>query len=773
MTCPDPAATTRRTHLRWLGLGAAATLGLDVRAQDAAWARTEAQARGQTVYFNAWAGSEPINAYIQWAAGELQRRHGIKLEHVRITDAAEVVQRVRAEQRAGRSDGSVDLLWINGENFHAMKRDRLLLAPWAERLPSYAGVDTQGKPTTRSDFGEPVDGLEAPWGMAQLTFYGDAPRLGGAPPRSLAALLDWARRHPGRFSYPRPPQFHGTTFLKQVLLEALLLLALVPWPLAQALAEAVRQGVDPAGWQALAADPQTLPAWRLSVQTALLSSTLALLATLWIGSAWQADALAGTPRWQRRVRGWGAMLAMPHAAAAIGLLWLLMPSGWLVRLAALAVPGPGWDAPPELVLANDPQGHALVLALVVKELPFLLWMLAADWARPELAQRLSQQLVVGRSLGWPARSLAWRLLWPQMLARLRWPLLAVLAYGLTVVDMALLLGPGNPPTLAVLAWDGLRDADPSRQSQAVAAAWLLTVTLLLLAVAGRAAMGWVSNRLAESLRDGPPLSSTLRRPDGPGRLARGALTSLGGLYAVLWLVLAIGSVSASWRYPALWPQALTGQAWQQAVLDGGVLRDSVLLAAATALLSLATVIAWLQLAPPTWDRWAIGLSSTTLVLPTLLLLAGLYPWFLVWRLDGGWPGLVWVHGLMALPYVAVALQPSWRALDPRYLATARTLGLTPWRQLWSVRRPMLAAPIASALAVGWAVSLGQFLPTLFIGAGRHRTLTTEAVTLAAGGQRHAAAAFALLQALLPLAGFLLASRVGRSGRAASSGRLAR
>ena len=188
-------------------------------AADAAWDRIEKAARGQTVYFNAWAGSENINAYLQWAGAEVEKRWGVKLEHVKISDTAEVVKRVRAEKQAGRTtDGSVDAVWINGENFLAMKRDALLFGPFAESLPAYAAVDTAGKPTTRVDFSEPVDGMEAPWGMAQLTYYADARRV-PKPPRTLAELLDFAQRNPGRVTYPKPPNFHGTTFLKQVLLE--------------------------------------------------------------------------------------------------------------------------------------------------------------------------------------------------------------------------------------------------------------------------------------------------------------------------------------------------------------------------------------------------------------------------------------------------------------------------------------------------------------------------------------------------------------------------
>jgi len=190
------------------------------QAKSAQWAETERTARGQTVYFNAWAGSERINAYLQWAVAELQRDFGVKLQHVKISDAADVVKRVRAEKQAGRKDteGTVDLVWINGENFAVMKREALLSPAFAQSLPHFQWVDTVGKPTTLLDFSVPTDGLESPWGMAQLTFFADAQRL-PKPPQSMGELLALARQQTGRITYPRPPDFHGTTFVKQALIE--------------------------------------------------------------------------------------------------------------------------------------------------------------------------------------------------------------------------------------------------------------------------------------------------------------------------------------------------------------------------------------------------------------------------------------------------------------------------------------------------------------------------------------------------------------------------
>jgi putative thiamine transport system substrate-binding protein len=188
-------------------------------AQSSNWGDIERKARGQTVVFNAWGGSERINSYLAWAGEEIKKQYGVTLQHVKVTDTADVVKRVRNEKAAGRNaDGSVDLVWINGENFLAMKRDAMLFGPWAESLPSFKYVDVEGKPTTRIDFAEPVQGLEAPWGMAQLTFFADRSKTPN-PPRSTQALLEFAKANSGRVTYSKPPNFHGTTFLKQVLMD--------------------------------------------------------------------------------------------------------------------------------------------------------------------------------------------------------------------------------------------------------------------------------------------------------------------------------------------------------------------------------------------------------------------------------------------------------------------------------------------------------------------------------------------------------------------------
>jgi putative thiamine transport system substrate-binding protein len=158
MTLPPPVS--RRHILQTLGAAttAAATgvLGSGPALSATPWETTVARARGGKVFFNAWGGSERTNAYLQWVAAQVSRGHGITLSHVKITDTAEAVKRIRNERQAGRSAGSVDMVWINGENFLTLKREGLLYGPFAESRPHYRWVDTENKPSTRTDFSEPV-----------------------------------------------------------------------------------------------------------------------------------------------------------------------------------------------------------------------------------------------------------------------------------------------------------------------------------------------------------------------------------------------------------------------------------------------------------------------------------------------------------------------------------------------------------------------------------------------------------------------------------------
>ncbi|WP_158107438.1 ABC transporter substrate-binding protein [Vibrio furnissii] len=198
-----------------LTLFSACVLSLSASAQS--WQDISDKARGQTVYFHAWGGSQEINQYIRWAGEQLKTQYGVELKQVKITDTAETVTRLIAEKAAGKeSGGSVDLMWINGENFKSMKNNDLLYGPFVETLPNWQYINASLP--IDSDFSEPTDGLEAPWGVGQLVFIYDHQKLNN-PPQSFAELLSYAKAFPNRITYPRPPEFHGTSFLKALLIE--------------------------------------------------------------------------------------------------------------------------------------------------------------------------------------------------------------------------------------------------------------------------------------------------------------------------------------------------------------------------------------------------------------------------------------------------------------------------------------------------------------------------------------------------------------------------
>ncbi|MBS8228617.1 ABC transporter substrate-binding protein [Vannielia litorea] len=182
------------------------------------WQAVLDAAEGQTVYWNAWGGSTTTNAFIAWVGDRVKEEYGVTLEHVKLSDTADAVSRVLSEQQAGQdTEGAVDLIWINGPNFASMKGQDLLFGPFAESLPNWQYVDVENK-DVQTDFTLPVEGYEAPWAMAQVVFIYDEARL-PEPPRSMPALLDWAAANPGRFTFPQPPDFLGSTFLKQALID--------------------------------------------------------------------------------------------------------------------------------------------------------------------------------------------------------------------------------------------------------------------------------------------------------------------------------------------------------------------------------------------------------------------------------------------------------------------------------------------------------------------------------------------------------------------------
>jgi putative thiamine transport system permease protein len=541
---------------------------------------------------------------------------------------------------------------------------------------------------------------------------------------------------------------------------SLLLALLAAVPIGAALWAVGAQMLHAPAWQALWDDPQPWRAWGMTLWTGLASTALAWITVAHVLASGFIRQQLG--RWLSHLP---ALLATPHAAMAIGLVLWLSPSGWALRLVS---PGlTGFDAPPPWFTTQDPWGLGLILALWLKEVPFLLWVAATQMQREDLRRRWQAEYALAQTLGrTPVQAFA-QFVWPQLAPRLRWPLLAVLAYGLTVVDMALIIGPATTPTLAVLAWQWLSDADLLTQSQGVAAAGWLTGTVL---VAGVVTVWLV--RAAPSRRmlgHGRRLmlawAAYLPKPGFVAGLPPNVVwTLIFSTYAAVWFALTVGSVSGVWPFPQVWPELWTINAWQQVASSAYTVWTTLGLGVASASVCLLWSVAWLELAPRRWQQALQPWFLLPLVLPSVLWVVGLYSLALHTRLEGQWLGLSLAHAVMVLPYVLLALVPAYQAVDPRQAALVASLGHGRWVYLWRVKWPLLQRAIASAWAVGFAVSVAQYLPTLYVGAGRFATVTTEAVTLAAGAQRSLMSAYAALQMLLPLFAFALAAWLGRPRR---------
>ncbi len=500
-----------------------------------------------------------------------------------------------------------------------------------------------------------------------------------------------------------------------------------------------------APWQALFQDPALASAVRLTLISGLLSTLISLLLVIAFVAAWH-----GTRFLARLRRLLSPLLAVPHAALAIGLAFLIAPSGWLLRL--LSPWATGWTSPPDVALVQDPHGLALTLALVIKEAPFLLLMTLAALEQGNAEERLA----VARSLGYGPVTAWLKTVFPAIYPQIRLPVYAVLAFSLSVVDMAMILAPANPPPLAVLILQWFNDPDLGMRFVAAAGASLqlaIVVTAILL---------W---RLAEVL-----LTALGRRwLTGGGRGGAGAAPkTLGGagmaavylLSGMSVLAMALWSVTGRWRYPDALPSSWALKSWMREghglLLSGGT---TLAVGLASALIALVLVLGCLEneqrrgLRPLERGLW---LLYSPLLVPQVAFLFGAQILAVKAGLDGTWIALIWSHLLFVLPYVFLALADPYRALDERYARSALCLGASANRVWWRVKLPMLLRPILVALAVGFAVSVTQYLPTLFAGSGRFMTLTTEAVSLSAGADRRVIGVYALLQALLPLIAFLAA-----------------
>ncbi|WP_407233687.1 thiamine ABC transporter permease [Escherichia coli] len=486
------------------------------------------------------------------------------------------------------------------------------------------------------------------------------------------------------------------------------MVAVIYAPLIPAALTLISPALSLTHWQALFADPQ-LPQALLAT---LVSTTIAavgalLIALLVIVALWP------WPKWQRMCARLPWLLAIPHVAFATSALLLFADGGLL------------YDYFPYFTPLKDKLGIGLGLTLAVKESAFLLWILAAVLSE----KRLLQQVIVLDSLGYSRwQCLNWLLL-PSVAPALAMAMLAIVAWSLSVVDVAIILGPGNPPTLAVISWQWLTQGDADQQTKGALASLLLMLLL--------AAYVLLSYLLWRSWRRTIPRVDGIRKPATPllpGTTLASFLPLTGVLGVVLLAILA-----------------------DQSTINSEALINSLTMGLVATFIALLLLLLWLEWGPQRRQLWL----WLPILLPALPLVAGQYTLALWLNLDGSWTAVVWGHLLWVMPWMLFILQPAWQRIDSRLILIAQTLSWSRAKIFFYVKCPLMLRPTLIAFAVGFSVSIAQYMPTLWLGAGRFPTLTTEAVALSSGGSNGIFAAQALWQLLLPLIIFALTALVAK------------
>ncbi|WP_375254061.1 ABC transporter permease [Yoonia sp.] len=483
----------------------------------------------------------------------------------------------------------------------------------------------------------------------------------------------------------------------------------------------------------------------LSITTGLLATGISLAIVMLLTAGW-----SGTRVFRALERLLSPLLSVPHAAAAFGLAFLIAPSGWVSRLIS---PGlTGWERPPDLLIVQDTWGLTMTLGLIVKEVPFLLLITLAALGQADARRSvtIAQALGYGRVTGWL------KTVFPRVYAQVRPPIYVVLAYSMSVVDVAVILGPNTPPPLSVQIVKWMSDPDLAMRLEGAAGAllqlWLVVAALIFWrlgeVVVARLARKWIAG-------------------GGRGKadrvVAAGALLA-GGACALMVLVgiavLTIWSFAGFWGFPDALPDSFTLRNWMR--FGPGTLEalyETALIAITAALVALILTIGCLEAEYRfglSFSQRAVWLLYLPLLIPQTAFLPGLQTLMLTLGADVGRLPVMMAHLVFVLPYVFLSLADPFRAWDGRMAVVAAALGSGPDGILWRVRLPMLLRPVLTALAVGFAVSVGQYLPTLLIGGGRVETLTTEAVALASGGDRRAIGVYGLMQTGAALVPFALA-----------------
>ena len=506
----------------------------------------------------------------------------------------------------------------------------------------------------------------------------------------------------------------------------------------------------------------------LSLFTGIGSTLLAVIAAFCILATFYQSSLLG------KIQGvLSPFLVFPHAAAAISLLFVVSPSGIFAAVTtrlnayfshAFTTPFVNEISEMALPAANDGTllydslGLSILIALSLKELPFILLMTLSIMSQPLVKKKLTGYVKVGTALGYSPTASFFKLVLPTIFSQIKLPLLAVLVFATSNVEIPLILGPNNPSTLAVAIMHWFNHIDLSMRLLASSAA---VVQVAVSAVAVLLFFGierLVTYTGKRSLSGGNRyFADAVLRTCGFVIMAFYIILICTGVYTVV-----VYSFAKQWHFPLLLPEGLTLLHWNTATSALTTpLINTLLLGVLVSTTSLVLVLFTLeseQLKPA--RAVAENAFSVSLFLP--LLVPGVaFLYGLVWFQQLVFQNAVWFHTYVAhmvyvLPYVFLSMAVAYRKFDNRYAMVAKSLGKTPWQVFYHVKLPSLFSAIMVAWALGLAISFSQYLPTLLASGGTLPTVTTEAVASVSGSSTRLTAVYVIIQAVMPLIGFMIA-----------------
>lgn len=493
--------------------------------------------------------------------------------------------------------------------------------------------------------------------------------------------------------------------------------------------------LDP--WHSLFARPGLSKAISLTLFTGITASVLSCSLAIFITATFYTSGI-----YKALQNTLAPILAIPHLSIAAGIAFLLAPSGFIFRIVASIF---GWDTPPNLIIMPDSYGLVLILTLCLKEIPFFLFIINGTLTQLNVAN----SMVVARSMGYHPYTAWFKVIFPQVYVRIKLPIVIVLIFSLSVVDIAVFVAPNAPPPFVIMLLDLFHD--PNLEMRLVAASGGLLLVAIISAVI---ASWWILEKIISFLWNYYMISGGWR---GYGMhitkvFSYLILFSVSIMAFASLLMMIIWSFSLSWRFPSILPTRLGLDNWVNCELCSA-LTNSFLIALIVTLFSLFIVISLLELDKnrrfnPFW-------FYIPLLVPQIIFLFG-FDLLLIYLGMKNFGGVAWAHWMYVMPYVFLILYLPYTRFDKRYEQVSYALGNSKLKTLLKVKLPMLFRPIIYAFAVGFAVSISEYLPTLIPGGGRVSSLSTEMVALASGGDRRIISVTSVFQSILPCLVFIIA-----------------